>query len=478
MKPGAKSAFWLLGGLIAVGIALRFYRLDLHSLWGDELATWKDCWQPDMPAFWQSYFSLEQTPPLYFIFEFFVSRFFAATEWSMRILSVIFGIGFIAAGGAFAGSLFPNDARKKRFAQWIGASFVATSYRAILMSREARCYSLLFMLSALSGWSWLNVDFEAKTFRATRAWKYIAVAVLMSSTHYFGVLMVMAQGLSGLFCPAPRARLANWFKIYGVILICYAPVLAVVFFHNNAIPAHGVPPPLSEFFVATREFFGGSSVNSLLAFALAFAALFFVRGMERGQRLRVLSWLVSVFLLGWAISRLKTVYSTRYYMVALAPMLAVAAAGCAEILSLRLWAAGLLATIFCGLGLHETLIARHYFSEPQNEQIREASQAAARDLKEFPDAGLTVVQFSPFTTDLYMDQSGAARHFETLTPTIAELLHRETWPAPVRPSRQLIAMIFSYDDAEFGRMYLELAKSMKILRRDDFRHVSTAVLQP
>jgi len=458
--------------LIAVGIGLRFYNVGLHSLWGDEMATWRECWQSDFAHFWHQYFFLELTPPLYFLCEFLVARLVSASEWSMRFLSLIFGIGFVVAGGFFAYEL----SGRKRLAALAGAAFVATSYRAILISREARAYSLLFFLSALSGWAWLRVQFDARSFRLTKSWPYIAIGILLSNTHYFGVLMVLAQALTALFLGSfSRQRIRNWLLIHGLIFLGFVPTLLILAARHMYLPVTVFPPPLSEVFVAHRELFGSSSINSILALLLAVVAIVSAQAIERRKRILVLVWVFLVFFLAWGIAWFKPIYSTRYFMVVLAPMLAIAAVGAAEIYRKARVLSVLAMVLFCVLGLFEMIVGRQYFARPQQEQIREATMAAAQNLRQYPNAALSVVAFSKFTTDLYMQQDGVKRRFRFQIPSAKELNDRKAWPQDMRDAPQVIALIFTYDDRDFERIYAHLPEGVSLIHREDFYHVSTAV---
>lgn len=460
----------VMGALILVALGLRVYRLEFHSLWSDELTTWWDVWRPTFGEFWQRYIGMELTPPLFFLLEFAVSRFAPASEWSLRLVSVAAGVGFVGAMFLFGRRL------RGAWAGVMAAAFAVFSYRAILFSQEARSYSLLFFLVALSGWAWLRLE-EPSRRRGRDAALYIGICVAMAYTHYFGVLMILAQALATLWLRYPtKETLSYWTKIYAAVLVGYLPWLWIL--AHNPLPQTSLHKqvPWTEIFVAHRELFGSSAANSALALLLGLFAC--VKSGERRRSLAIFSWVFIPFVLAMLISNwVKPIWGVRNYMVVLAPTLALAACGAYDLKRWsRRWMAAI-AVIFVVLEVHQTFVARKFYFTPRSDQVREAIEASVPLLKEHPGASYVFSGLLPYQPSLYLDRFGAPREFSTILLYGWQLGKASEWTEEMQASSEWVIVAFADDVAETNASFELLAERFTVERRQDFNHATVALLR-
>lgn len=468
---------WIyLSAILTAAIGLRFTQLNYHSLWADELATWWDCWKPTFQDFWQTYSGLELTPPLYFFTEFGVARILPAQEWTIRLLSAFYGVGFVITLYLFAYEL----AGKSRTAALAAAAFATTSYRAILFAQEARSYSLMLCLAALSGWTWLRLNDHSSKLTGSpgdkRSKAYIVSAAALSYTHVFGVIMVMSQALSTIFRRPLNGRTAfYWLKLYAIIGLAFTPW--IYFLATHPTPQTSMiksTVPWNEIFVGHRELFGSSAVNSIFATLLAIYGIVASPKESRRTRLAVFSWVFLVFYISVSISHLaRPIYSTRYYMVALAPMLAAAAAGIHEIANRKKLIAAFCTIAFVLMGLHETVIAKHFYTTPKSEQAREAAQAAVNLLNANPDAALVITELVPFVLTYYFDRFHSPKAPDAFLRSSGAITTPEAWPQKIRDAKKVVALLFTYEDIK--KIYAAIPPQYQVSDRQDFYLVSVAL---
>lgn len=443
--------------VILFGTFIRLFRLERHSLWMDELFTWNLVRLPSFHEFWQTYVLQELTPPLYFLLEFVFLRFFEFSEWGLRFPSVFFGVGFIVALFFFAKEL------EGIWAGVVAAAFGATSYTAIIFSQEARSYSLLLFMSALSGWAWVKMTRSEGS--KPRWFSYWLAAALLSFTHYFGVLMVMAQAFSIPLIEGFK-RWKVWVGIFTLCALTFLPWLFVAL--SSGMPKLGwiQPPPLKEIFDAHRELFGSSSVNAILALLLAFFAIYAAR---RRERWAILTWVFTPFFLSWAISKWNPIYSFRYYSVTLAPMLVLAALGAVELRRFGRYLPPVIAVIFCGMGLYETVIHRQYFSSPKNQQVREAAELAREYRRSNPEAAFVIV--GPIDLTLYYEPGGADREFHR-----AQALSVESWRS-LGESRKAV-VVLAYDSVlNLDELSAHAGETFEVEEKKVFHRMGVALLK-
>jgi uncharacterized membrane protein len=164
-------------------------------------------------------------PPLYYALIHIWLSAAGVSEVALRLPSVL--LGTLAVWLAFVvGRAALNDA-----AGWAGAIGLALPRPHILISQHGRMYELLVVFALLSIWSMVSL---VKRPGAGRLLLYVVVTELMIYTQSAGVFVVAAQNI---FCvvavvfgylPRQRRHVLSWIGAQGLIVLLYAPWMAIV----------------------------------------------------------------------------------------------------------------------------------------------------------------------------------------------------------------------------------------------------------
>jgi len=175
--PAAVVAVTVLGAVV------RFATLDVQSLSGDEGVT-SSLLQMSLGDMLSAVPDTESTPPLYYVLAWLWTQVFGHGEVGMRSLSALAGTATIpalyAAGRALASERVGV----------IAAGLAAVSPLLVWYSQEARSYSLLVLLAALSLWA-LARALEAPRPRRLAGWA--ALCGLALATHYYAGFLVLGE---------------------------------------------------------------------------------------------------------------------------------------------------------------------------------------------------------------------------------------------------------------------------------------------
>ena len=170
-------------------------------------------------------------PPLYFVLLAQWRTVFSPTEFSMRILSLIFGMislaGIYLAGRAVAG-------RNAGIAALAIAVFAPYHW---LFSTELRPYAMFMAFSAFSTWAFLRI---LKTGRLKYFMLLAVFTALNLYTHYFSIFLPAAQAVVFLLIALRNSTTGRWTSsyrnrqiLYGVLIlaivaVAYAPWVNVL----------------------------------------------------------------------------------------------------------------------------------------------------------------------------------------------------------------------------------------------------------
>jgi uncharacterized membrane protein len=170
--------------IIALGAALRIYKLNGDSLWLDEASSVK--FSKESPAGIIETTSKDVHPPLYYFALRYWMLLFGDSETAARLLSALFGILCLPVVYKLAAHLF-GDATAL-----LATALLALSRFHLEFSQEARMYSLLALLSLLS------VYFFIKLLEGRGRWAlaaYVAASALMMYTHVYSFFILAAENL-------------------------------------------------------------------------------------------------------------------------------------------------------------------------------------------------------------------------------------------------------------------------------------------
>jgi 4-amino-4-deoxy-L-arabinose transferase-like glycosyltransferase len=224
-----------LAGIVVLGAALRFATLDLQSYRYDEAVTVARVLHPGLFDTFSAVSKSESTPPLYYMVAWLWSRPFGTGEVGLRSLSALAGTASIVVV-YLAATALPLSRR----AGLIAAAIVATSPVLIWFSQDARAYSLVFSLTALS----FLFFARARRSGAGRdlAW-WAAFSALAVATHYFAGFVVLPEAALLLWA-GDRRRVGK-----AIAVVVAAAVLLLPIALHQAGNGHGgwiTRQPLAE----------------------------------------------------------------------------------------------------------------------------------------------------------------------------------------------------------------------------------------
>ena len=226
---GASTATLLvLGALIVVGAALRFWRIGHQGYWYDEGVT-VSLLHDSFGHMLGSLPHSEGTPPVYYVIGWVWARIFGFAEAGVRSLSAVAGVLVIPAMYAIGTKLV------SRRAGLIAAALAAFNPFLIWYSQEARSYSLLVLFATLSLLAWVHLLSPQPSGRWIVAWGLAAALTL--ATHYYGVLAVAPQAAWLLWVHVVDRRV--WVAVGAVVVVgCALVPLALSQTGNTAWIAH------------------------------------------------------------------------------------------------------------------------------------------------------------------------------------------------------------------------------------------------
>jgi len=173
--------------ILAGGALLRFWALSAESFWFDEAYS---VWAAGHSVGWHLAYSTQRIfPPLYYLLLHFWLP-LGRSEFIVRSLSVLIGLGSIGAIYALAKRLFGARVGV------ISALLLAISPLHIWYSQEARMYILLAALGVCSAY------FVVLSLEEGRLWHWLAYVLSMAmamNAHYFAVFLVPFQNAYFLY---------------------------------------------------------------------------------------------------------------------------------------------------------------------------------------------------------------------------------------------------------------------------------------
>lgn len=257
-----------LAAILALAAFLRFYDLGEESLWEDELMSLTFVSAEGARGVVEFVDTSDVHPPLYYLVLHYSRALFGESEAALRLPSVV-------AGLLAVGVVYLLGRRLYSRAEGLAAALlVAVAWWPIYYSQDARSYSFLLLLSALSAFFWWGCFGRLKErpgrFPPWEAVGYVACAAALCYTHYFGVLLVALQG-AALLALAPRSALRTAL-LYGAVGLLYLPWIPKLFSDSGGEAWFGRPRIsfLEEF---VTDVFGRSLLLTILCtFLLALGA--------------------------------------------------------------------------------------------------------------------------------------------------------------------------------------------------------------
>jgi mannosyltransferase len=381
--------------LILVGAYLRLHKLDSQSLWRDELASVARVDSATLPdalmlGNWQDAWPSYHIPVYGFI------RLAGDSEFALRFPSALAGIVLIPILFVLGRRAF--SAREGL----IAAGLVLALKAPVAYSQEMRSYAFMMVYAALSVYLWLRMAQEI-------VWKgkpsrfslvgYTASAILLIYSHYFGLALLVVEGVGALALMVHMRRIPpSLVAAFGAIGLAYVPWIPLMVSDLGK----------RAFWAGKPHWFGGDLYRyflfvfhrPLLPIAIALGVICFavtlwqsIRRRDRGQALPLIitpgvvlmAWLILPYSLAyWRSVTATPILVNRYLLVSLPAAFLLVARGIG-----RLPVARTLRGL-AGAGLVVFLITRFaagsYYTAPSKTQIRQAVQYIASHEGQFPDA--------------------------------------------------------------------------------------------
>jgi mannosyltransferase len=207
-------------GLTALGAVLRFWGLGHQGFWYDEADT-AQLVHLSLGKMLGLLPQSESTPPLYYIAAWAWVHLFGDQEAGLRSLSAVAGVLVVpVAYGAAARLISPR-------AGVITAALTACSPLLIWYSQEARAYSLLVLLTALSLAAFAHVR-RAPSGHGMAVWAIASALALV--THYYALVAVVPQAV-WLLAKHPRDRRVQ--LGVGFVVVCGLALLPLAITQNG-----------------------------------------------------------------------------------------------------------------------------------------------------------------------------------------------------------------------------------------------------
>jgi hypothetical protein len=225
-RARALPGWWPLAAITALAAVLRLATLGSQSLWYDEAFTPVHVLRGSLGATLHNVVHSENTPPLWYVLEWAVSRVLGTGASALRLLSALAGIATVPVAWAIGREL------ASRRAAIVTAALVASSPLLVWYSQEARAYALFVLAASLALLCFVRALREP-TGRRLAAFSLSASVALL--THYFAVFLLIPMVLWLLVSSAvptgpraeriPRERTAIPKNLVGVACAAAIPVL-------------------------------------------------------------------------------------------------------------------------------------------------------------------------------------------------------------------------------------------------------------
>ncbi|HEY5194787.1 MAG TPA: glycosyltransferase family 39 protein, partial [Solirubrobacteraceae bacterium] len=185
-SPSRLAPWWPLLAIMLLAAALRLSTLGEQSFWYDEAFTPVHVLRAGLGTTLHNVVHTENTPPLWYVLEWAVSRVLGTGAVALRLLSALAGIATVAVAWALGSEL------AGRRAAIVTAALVAVNPLLVWYSQEARAYGLFALMASLALLCFVRALHEPTKRRLA---EFALTASLALLTHYFAVFLVIPMVL-------------------------------------------------------------------------------------------------------------------------------------------------------------------------------------------------------------------------------------------------------------------------------------------
>jgi mannosyltransferase len=188
-RASAMSGWWVLVAITVLAAVLRLATLGSQSFWYDEAFTPVHVLRAGLGATLHNVVHTENTPPLWYVLEWAVSRVLGTGVIALRLLSALAGIATVPVAWAI-GCEFQGPPTRR--AAIVTAALVASSPLLVWYSQEARAYGMFVLTASLALLCFVRALREPST---RRLGAFALTASLALLTHYFAVFLLIPMVL-------------------------------------------------------------------------------------------------------------------------------------------------------------------------------------------------------------------------------------------------------------------------------------------
>jgi hypothetical protein len=402
--------------LVVFGIFLRWYGLERHSLWADELFAVINSHLPSYADLWAE-MKNDSNPPGYLSFMYFILPWTGYTDAAIRSTSLVAGcllLPLVYLWGA------------RQFSAPVGLVALALAVpclNAIYFSQEARCYSILAVTCAIYSYTFIEVFLRGKSNLALwlLLWLTATVALYL---HYASLVFVGLTGLYFLFSclqVSQRLLLLKGCALYALVLLAYVPWLGTALWQMQHMPFWAREPQWEQLYSTLMFFWGAHPFTWYLHLLGTFGAVALLLVDLARQRRLTLFARVMLFLLLTAFGPVlvfyvkskfsQSVFVERYFMCSLPAALLLPAVFYGWLVGLLrhpgvqlVVIAPLLVAFVCGQTF-VNVFGQGLYLRSSKMEIREAVLTVSLD-RDFVQSGSAAIFTNGYYFDHYLDRFG------------------------------------------------------------------------
>ena len=209
--------WWPLLALTALAAVLRLTTLGMQSFWFDEAFTPLHVLHPSLFTTLEWVPKTENSPPLWYLLEWFDYRLFGTSEFALRLPSALAGIALVPVAWALAREL------ADRAAAIACAALVTVGPLFVWYSQEARAYGLFMFTTGLAMLAFVRVLREPS---GRRLALFAGAGALCLLSHYFAVFILAGMAAWLLADPRTRRRALPALAAIGLVGLALAPLIS------------------------------------------------------------------------------------------------------------------------------------------------------------------------------------------------------------------------------------------------------------
>ncbi|NDJ86708.1 MAG: hypothetical protein GYB66_12545 [Chloroflexi bacterium] len=321
-KPQTLLLLAVLGGSLVLGLTVRVWELGSTNLWADEILTEYRAEAPLLESLDNIIHTIDQTP-----FYFLMLRVFPVNnELLLRLPSALLGVAGILAVIIVVNQLW----RDRYLALWAGVWLALNPYH-IWLSRTARAYALIFLLSLLMSFYFLMLCRDP----SRKRWLGFTIISMVAYVTHYSLLAIPFTQLLFLVLHWRKDLIQRWSlaQVVAVLPMFLWGVLVLLNLSPRE-PQWGAPPALDDlgltFWNLTAGYDGGLYWYTLPGLTVAIVGVFLAlyhqpNGLSLGYW-GLLFFVPVILVFGMSIAFVD-VYVDRYFMALLPGLVIMIAAG-------------------------------------------------------------------------------------------------------------------------------------------------------